>query len=276
MSISKEEKAEYDRQYRAANKDRLAERRRRYYVANRATIIQKQRDYVAVNKDKIAERQAKKYAANKDQYAAKKRLHYLANKERINETNRAYHAAHREKQNAKKIQWQRENKGRYRAYQDAYRTEHRGHINALVRNRNQKRRKTDIQFRLKENLRSRFTQAVRNKHKTGSAVRDLGCSIPELIDRLTDMFQPGMTWDNWGLGPDKWNIDHIKPLSKFDLTDREQFLQAAHYTNLQPLWQEDNLRKGDHSTIILTDRSNPVFYLDTARRKAGCVFAQQA
>jgi hypothetical protein len=58
--------------------------------------------------------------------------------------------------------------------------------------------------------------------------------------RLEVKFQQGMSWDNYG----QWHIDHIKPLAKFDLTDRTQFLAACHYTNLQPLWAEDNLSKG--------------------------------
>lgn len=53
-----------------------------------------------------------------------------------------------------------------------------------------------------------------------------------------------MTWDNYGKGSDKWNIDHIRPLASFDLTDPIKFKQAVHYTNLQPLWQKDNLKKG--------------------------------
>jgi hypothetical protein len=49
-----------------------------------------------------------------------------------------------------------------------------------------------------------------------------------------------MTWDNYG----DWHLDHKKPLISFDLTDLEQFRVAAHYTNLQPLWALDNLKKG--------------------------------
>lgn len=56
-------------------------------------------------------------------------------------------------------------------------------------------------------------------------------------------FQPGMTWENWGRGPGTWQIDHIKPLSSFDLTKRDELLQACHYTNLQPLWYDDHLAK---------------------------------
>ncbi len=55
-----------------------------------------------------------------------------------------------------------------------------------------------------------------------------------------DKFTEGMTWDNHG---DR-HLDHILPLAYADLTDREQFLQAAHYTNMQPLWAVDNLAKG--------------------------------
>jgi len=51
-----------------------------------------------------------------------------------------------------------------------------------------------------------------------------------------------MSWDNWT--KDGWHIDHIIPLAAFDLTDREQVKQACHYTNLRPMWAEENLSKG--------------------------------
>lgn len=103
------------------------------------------------------------------------------------------------------------------------------------------RKKTDVCFRLAGNLRSRLNDAVKNEWKTGSAVRDLGCTIPELKAHLERLFQPGMSWDNYG--PKGWHIDHVKPLAKFDLTDPRQLRAACHYTNLQPLWAEDNLKK---------------------------------
>ena len=51
-----------------------------------------------------------------------------------------------------------------------------------------------------------------------------------------------MSWSNWGK---VWELDHIIPLHKFDLTDREQFVKACHYTNLQPMWAKDNLSKNN-------------------------------
>lgn len=105
------------------------------------------------------------------------------------------------------------------------------------------RYKADTSYRIKDILRSRLLKALRNNQKSGSAVRDLGCTIIELKAFLESKFQPGMTWDNWGRAG--WHIDHIRPLSSFDLTDPKQFKIACHYTNLQPLWAGDNLSKGN-------------------------------
>lgn len=102
----------------------------------------------------------------------------------------------------------------------------------------------DPRVRLARRLRGR----VRNALKAGSAVADLGCTISELKARFETMFYPhpitgeAMTWENHG--PDGWHIDHRRPLADFDLTDRTQFLQAAHFTNLQPLWAVQNWNKG--------------------------------
>lgn len=110
-----------------------------------------------------------------------------------------------------------------------------------------KQKKNNLVYKIGCDLRTRMWAAIRNKQKTGSAVRDLGCSVEELKQYLEKQFYPHpktgaqMTWENWAL--DGWHIDHIKPLAFFDLTDREQFLKACHYTNLQPLWAEENLKK---------------------------------
>jgi len=100
---------------------------------------------------------------------------------------------------------------------------------------------TDLNFRLICNLRIRLTQAIKKNFKVGSAVRDLGCSVDFLKQYLESKFLPGMSWDNYG---SYWEIDHIFPLSQFNLDDKEQFLKAVHYTNLQSLTVSDNRSKG--------------------------------
>jgi hypothetical protein len=118
-------------------------------------------------------------------------------------------------------------------------------VKARRNERRKERRGSDLDYRIAENLRSRGWDAIVNDRKAGSFVRDLGCSLDEFRVYLESHFNPGMTWDNYGNGPGKWNLDHITPLSAFDLGNREQFQSAAHYSNYQPLWWEENLLKGD-------------------------------
>ena len=101
-----------------------------------------------------------------------------------------------------------------------------------------------LPYKIRASLRTRLYLAVKGGYKNGSAVRDLGCSIEEFKRYIEVLFSEGMTWENWGRDKGRWHIDHKKPLSAFDLKDRAQFLEAAHYTNLQPLWSEENLSKG--------------------------------
>jgi len=105
-----------------------------------------------------------------------------------------------------------------------------------------RRRKTDIHFRLKELVRTRLGIAMRGNQKSGTTIELLGCSIENLKKYLETKFTSGMTWENYNLTG--WHIDHITPLDKFDLTDELQIRIACHFTNLQPLWCEDNYSKG--------------------------------
>lgn len=84
------------------------------------------------------------------------------------------------------------------------------------------------------------TQKVK---KENSALSFLGCSKEELIQHLESQFSEGMTWENWSLNG--WHIDHIRPISSFDLSDPAQVKECFHYSNLQPLWAIDNLKKSD-------------------------------
>lgn len=132
--------------------------------------------------------------------------------------------------------WKSENIEQYRDTVKQWKNANREHLNIWYSNY-----LLNIEKRLAHNLRTRMRHICKNITKTGSAVLDLGCSISEFKLYLEKLFKPGMTWENYG----KWEIDHIKPLSKFKLEDREQFLKAAHYTNLQPLWKLDNILKGN-------------------------------
>lgn len=115
------------------------------------------------------------------------------------------------------------------------------HRRKTVRERERRRRREDPQFRLTGLLRQRIYKALRGvATKSAATLKLLGCSVDELREHLEKQFQPGMTWADRGA----WHVDHIRPVSSFDLTDPEQQQQCFHYTNLQPLWAADNIRKG--------------------------------
>lgn len=155
------------------------------------------------------EKRRKKYISeNKESILAKNRQWYLDNKDERADSKRLYYQANKPAIVNKQVQYAK-NKKQYDPY-----------------------------FALKLRIRDRLSKAVKYRYKKGVAVQDLGCSIEFLKHYLESQFQPGMTFANI-------HIDHIRPLASFDLTDLEQLKQACHYTNLQPLWPSDNLKKGD-------------------------------
>ena len=138
------------------------------------------------------------------------------------------------------VAYRKDNADKLKEYFKEYGEANREKISARTLNRYH----NNIQANLSMTLRNRFNRAVEKEWKNGSAVRDLGCSIADFKVYLESNFEDGMSWDNKGKGG--WHIDHIIPLSAFDLTDREQVVEACHYTNLQPLWEQDNLIKGNN------------------------------
>jgi len=95
--------------------------------------------------------------------------------------------------------------------------------------------------RLISKIRGRLYYFLRTR-PTALTLRDLGCTLEEFTKHIESQFSEGMTWDNWSVRG--WHLDHIKPLTRFNLKDPAEFLKAVHYTNLRPLWWKDNLSKG--------------------------------
>jgi len=98
--------------------------------------------------------------------------------------------------------------------------------------------------------RSRLYGALKRKNlsKSESTIVIIGCSAIQLKEYIANRFTDGMTWENHGVRG--WHVDHIKPLASFDFRDESQIKEAFHYTNLQPLWWYDNLKKGDRVAVV--------------------------
>ena len=104
-----------------------------------------------------------------------------------------------------------------------------------------RKRQTDPMFALRFKTRSILLKAFYRfgYKKTSKTAHILGCTFEELKSHIESKFQPGMTWENRSA----WHIDHIVPLAS--ATTEQDVIRLNHYTNLQPLWAEDNLRKSD-------------------------------
>jgi len=124
-----------------------------------------------------------------------------------------------------------------------YAQNNRNKISAKQRETRKARRHADPVYRIKENLRKRMWETIAKlgNKKSAKSLSLLGCSALECRDYLANLFTEGMSWENYG----QWHIDHIRPISSFDLSNPQEQRQCFHYTNLQPLWALDNLIKSD-------------------------------
>lgn len=157
------------------------------------------------------------------------------------QTAKEYHAAYYQKNKKKLLAYFKKNAYKSAEYRKQYQKDNLEKIKA----QRKLRAETGVVYRLSMGLRSRVNRAIKGKYKSGSAVDQLGCSIDEFKLYIESKFLSGMTWDNWSRSG--WHLDHIKPLVQFDLSNPEEFRAAAHYTNMQPLWAEVNLRKNKYA-----------------------------
>lgn len=95
-------------------------------------------------------------------------------------------------------------------------------------------------FRLEQNCRNRITRYLKtvNVRKKKRTIDMLGADWLVVRQHIESQFKPNMAWNNHGRD---WHIDHIIPLAS--AKTEEELLKLFHYTNLQPLWAKDNLKK---------------------------------
>lgn len=163
------------------------------------------------------------------------------NPEKVRAYSRDWKRKNLEQVKASDSRYKKANRAKIAITERVWREKNRERLRGQARER-RKIRRQDPAFRFERNLRKRVYSALRGHTiKSDKTTALIGCSFLALRLHLARQFQPGMTWENYG---PVWHVDHIKPCAKFDLTDPEQQKQCFHFTNLQPLWAVDNLRKG--------------------------------
>lgn len=179
------------------------------------------------------------------------------NKKQIQDYNKRYHIDNYEEMKEHKCEignkYRKSNKEKIKKCKKRYYENNKEKIldknnkyrlsNKDKRNKNHKKRfKIDISYRIQINIRTCVSKVFKRKNKIHSISKSLGCSTSFLKQHLESKFQFGMSWENYG---SKWHIDHIIPLTAFNLQDIIHFRAACNYKNLQPLWAKDNISKGN-------------------------------
>lgn len=104
-------------------------------------------------------------------------------------------------------------------------------------------RRNNPEKRILHCCRSRIRAAICGKKKSVSTRELIGCDIADLMRHLESKFKPRMAWNNYGIRG--WHIDHIRPCSSFNLLNENELRTCFHFSNLQPLWAAENIRKKD-------------------------------
>lgn len=195
----------------------ILNRRRELYQRNQKSVLARQKERYHQNKSAITARRQELYASNKKSVCARQKERYYRKQVTILARQRELRQLNKKELNAKQ-------RCRY---------------------------KNDIVFATKHRLRQRVRDALRGHGRKAVATEKLlGCTFTTLVAHLESLFTKGMTWDNMNM----WHIDHKIPCAAFDLHHVEQQYICFWYLNLQPMWAEENLSKGDN--WVLQDKQD--------------------
>lgn len=177
--------------------------------------------YRETHKEQIKEAHRKWREKNREHINAKAREQYKENSEPFKDRNNRYTNSHKEKVKQSRHRYKIENRQKCTDYE-------------------RNKRHNDSIYRLRTNLRNLIRRYTKGKGYKGSksVYEILGCDFDYFKDYIEKKFKNGMTFENYG----EWNIDHIIPISS--AKNDEDLERLNHYTNLQPLWANENYKKG--------------------------------
>lgn len=173
---------------------------------------------------------------------------YYKYRETINNRRREYQKGYYQANKTQSKRYYQMHKETIKARSANHRINHLVEVAVYHRKYMRDRKKADANFRLISNLRSGIRAFLNGKNKSFHTMDLVGCTATQLWKHLELQFKPGMTRENWGTGwgtkgMQEWHIDHIRPCASFDPSSVVDQKECWHYTNLQPMWAKDNLRK---------------------------------
>lgn len=159
---------------------------------------------------------------NNEKHRLYNKLYYQKNKGKIDQMNRKWYKENKEKSSLRNKEWRKNNKEKIKSN---WRTKYYN----------------DNLFRIKSNIRHLIYASFKNKNlKKNTKTANILCADWDTFKKhIENQFTDNMSWDNF----DKIHIDHKIPLAS--ASTEFEVIALNHYTNLQPLWAEDNLSKSD-------------------------------
>jgi hypothetical protein len=234
-SCDKEKKEAYPSQSKLKMKEYLAKKyieqkkqrseyAKKKYIEKRDELLAKSKAYAEKTKESKAEYDKRYREQNKLKIAEYKKQWAIDNPEKVFQKQKEYRESNSEKLSIKKSQYAKNNRQKINAKASVY-----------VKYRCD----TDPLYKLTKNTRKMVSRYMLGE-KSKRTQEIVGCSFEELKVYIENQFTEGMSWDNYGING--WHVDHIKPLAVAN--SQEEIILLNHYSNLQPLWALDNLKKG--------------------------------
>lgn len=196
--------------YREKNKERLNEDAKNWRRNNPEKYKKSIEKYLTKNPHMTSKERLKKYRENPDfveKQSVRRKEYYLKNIETERERRKQYYYNNKKIERDKNNEWKK---------------------NKI---------KTDSLERMKKNLRDRIRKFLTGENNSKRTFDIIGLDKENFKMYIESKFTEGMSWENYG----EWHLDHIKPLYLSE--SEEDLLLLNHYTNLQPLWAKDNLKK---------------------------------
>lgn len=215
------------REYREKNREKVNQSSKNYRNNNPEKYKETIKKYLEKNPDMTSTERSRKYRSNEEwrkKFKEAQKKYNLNNKEKIKDKNKKYRSENEEKVKTLKKNWVLANKEK---------------VKRIKNESDKKRRKKDGFYRMKINLRARIREFLISETNSKRTKEIVGLDKVDLKLYIENKFLEGMSWENYG----KWHLDHIKPLSL--AKNDEEVFELNHYTNLQPLWAEDNIKKGN-------------------------------
>jgi hypothetical protein len=248
------QRKEYYKNYCISKKESILVSRKKYYEKNKERINEYQHNWRKKNSTRIKENRVRNEKLNPEKYKQKRKESYIRNKENIIIKNKEYVLKNKEAVKKRKQEWELKNKEilakkrreKYLLNKEDMRLRQREYRLKNKDKRNQYERQKNIEdpfYKFKNNVRKLISYTFKNNKlkKPSKTEILLGCTVEEFKEYIQSKFTEGMTFKNHS--KNGWHLDHIIPISS--AKTEEELIKLNHYTNFQPLWAEDNLKKGN-------------------------------